>query len=400
MFSRRRFPSRYAWCSALILFVSTAFRFAFEARSYALYLGFAGLSLLNWQIVTETTGANRGLALAGLVLSLAAGISTHWFFILIVAPLCLGEVARTLLTTKRLDLAVWLAFGLGFVPLLFYGPLLKNARDFSGNFWAKPTLLSLITTYKNLAIPAAFLFGLYLLPRHFRRWPTAPVEERPSSGLAIHEIVACIGFACLPIMGITVALIMHGGYAPKYVMPTYLGIALLLTQVIFWVDQRIRLPNATFPIFLILFAICNYAVLTPLSPLSKSWYTWPVAHVDRPSILADTNQDLPIVITDSFLFLQQSYYRTRGCPLSYSYILHVKPDEDTTLLCMSRLRPLYDADIKEYEEFLQQYTRFYLLTSPGNLLRKRLVEDGWGLKILRKEHGTQLELVESNKSSK
>ena len=209
-------------------------------------------------------------------------------------------------------------------------------------------------------------------------------------------------------MGITVALIMHSGYTPYYVIPTYLGIALLLTQVIFWVDQRIRLPNATFPIFLILFAICNHAVLTPLSPLSKSWYTWPVAHVDRPSILADTNQDLPIVITDSHLFLQQSYYRTRGCPLSYSYILHANPDEDTTLLCMSRLRPLYDADIKEYEEFLQQYTRFYLLTSPGNLyralddrlLRKRLVEDGWGLKILRKEHGTQLELVESNKSSR
>ena len=175
LFSRRRFPSRYAWCSALILFVSPPFRSAFEARSYGLYLGLAGLALLTWQIATETTGANRALALAGLVLSLAAGISTHWFFILILAPLCLGEVARTLLTTKRLDLAVWLAFGLGVVPLLFYGPLLKNARGFSGNFWAKPTVLSLIKTYfdflKKPAIPVAFVFGLYLLPRRSRTWP-------------------------------------------------------------------------------------------------------------------------------------------------------------------------------------------------------------------------------------
>ena len=139
-------------------------------------------------------------------------------------------------------------------------------------------------------------------------------------------------------------------------------------------------------------------MLTPLSAASKSWYTWPVAHVDRPPILADTDDDLPVVITESHLFLQQSYYRTRGCPLSYCYILHENPDSDTDLLCMRRLRPLYDADIREYEEFLNQNARFSLLSLPGDQLRNRLVEDGWSLKILRQEHGTQLALVESNES--
>ena len=260
LFARRRFPSRYAWCSALILFASGAFDKSYEARSYAIYFGIAGLALLGWQVAVESSGARRWLALATLTISLAAGISTHWFFILMLIPLCIGEASRCFMTTKRPDLAVWLAFGIGFLPLLFYGPLLKNGRDFSGSFWARPTLHSIAFTYREFLpkalLPASVALAFCMLPRALRRWPTRPAEDMPSHpGLAPHEALAALGMSALPIFGCLFAYIMHGGYTSRYVVPAFMGLALLATEVISRADRYLRLPRIACPFALVLYAI-------------------------------------------------------------------------------------------------------------------------------------------------
>ena len=81
----------------------------------------------------------RPLALAGLWLSLAAAVSTHYYAVLIFLPLAAGELTRTW-TTKRVDFAIWAALLLGLLPLLAYMPLMAESRKYAATFWSRPDL--------------------------------------------------------------------------------------------------------------------------------------------------------------------------------------------------------------------------------------------------------------------
>src|SRR5262249_54774840 len=68
-FVSRRAPAVYGFLAMLFPLVTEAYIYAYEARSYALVLGFMGLALLCWQ---STAAERRLLPLAGLAMSLAA----------------------------------------------------------------------------------------------------------------------------------------------------------------------------------------------------------------------------------------------------------------------------------------------------------------------------------------
>jgi len=83
-FVLRRLPALYALLAMLFAYNSTRY-FATEARCYGLVLGCAGVALLCWQRVTERR--RRSLALFGLALALACGISLHYFTVFLLLPL-------------------------------------------------------------------------------------------------------------------------------------------------------------------------------------------------------------------------------------------------------------------------------------------------------------------------
>ncbi|MGD0649233.1 MAG: hypothetical protein ABR971_14705, partial [Acidobacteriaceae bacterium] len=115
--------------------LTASFRYSVEGRPYGLLLGLYALSLLCWQIATTddapqpTPGQSslpdgvqakplavragpRILPLIGLTLSIALAITSHYFGVLILIPISLGELSRIILR-KRLDLGVLAALILG-----------------------------------------------------------------------------------------------------------------------------------------------------------------------------------------------------------------------------------------------------------------------------------------------
>ena len=93
------------------------------------------------------------------------------------------------------------------------------------------------------------------------------------------------------------------------------------------------------------------------------------------------------------MFLQNAYYRSRTSPQSYTYILYDEPGEDTTRISMSRMRPLSDIDIEEYEEFRRNHDRFYLLAHTKHPVRLRLIEEGCKLELVHDGNEARLDLV-------
>ncbi len=222
--------SSYAALAALFLpFVSSAFRYAIEARPYGLVLGAGGIALVCWQAAAE--GERRRLALVGLALGLAAGICSHYYAVLLFFPLALGELVRTI-SRRRIDLPIWGAFALGAAPIALLLPLIANARGRIPDFWSKPRKGNLTEFYPWLFPnnPTIFLVlsGVVLVYLYRRNRPDSPpaaVESRRS--FPLHEVVAITVFVLFPTLGYFLAVFATGAFVQRYCLPAIMGISLL-----------------------------------------------------------------------------------------------------------------------------------------------------------------------------
>ena len=113
-FVRRLAGDRAAVIAMAIPLLTSSFRYSVEGRPYGLLLGLYALSLLCWQIAAldDDIRRSRLLPLAGLTLSIALAITSHYFGVLILIPVSLGELAR-IISRKRLDFGVLAALVLG-----------------------------------------------------------------------------------------------------------------------------------------------------------------------------------------------------------------------------------------------------------------------------------------------
>jgi hypothetical protein len=117
-FVRRLASTRSAVIAMTMPILTASFRYSLEGRPYGLLLGLYALSLLCWQNATlndvpaDTVTRSRLLPLTGLTLSIALAITSHYFGVLILIPVSLGELSRIIIR-KRLDFGVLIALALG-----------------------------------------------------------------------------------------------------------------------------------------------------------------------------------------------------------------------------------------------------------------------------------------------
>ena len=103
-FLRKRLPPLYAAVGVGFFLCTAAYDYSYEARSYALTLGFAMLALLSWQRAATEPRREKWLLL--LALALAAGISSNYFAVLAFFPIAAGELVRSV-ERRRIDLPIW-----------------------------------------------------------------------------------------------------------------------------------------------------------------------------------------------------------------------------------------------------------------------------------------------------
>ena len=255
--ARRRCSAPYAALALLTLPVTAAFGQATNARPYGLMLGFVGLALFCWQL---TNGSRwRPLALCGLAASLAAGVATHYYTILVLAPLGMAEVTRTIESgRKRIDVAVWVAFAMALAPLPVLWPLVAGARNLAaGASWLPVRLSDLKQTYLADFAPLFLLLaiGSFLLIR----LSTAPARPGNESAPAFtscskSEVALILGLIMLPILGFALGVTVTKAYVPRYVVAYVAGVALLLA----FVSNSLFRGRAVFGIMLALIMLVSF----------------------------------------------------------------------------------------------------------------------------------------------
>jgi Dolichyl-phosphate-mannose-protein mannosyltransferase len=226
----RRTSAVYGFLAMLFPFMTAAFNYVFEARAYALVLAFSAVGLLCWLWAVE--GRHRALALIGLAASLAAAISCHYYAVLSLFPLGLGEVVRSL-RRKRIDAGVWLAYGLSLSPLLVFLPLIKSARKFAPHFWAKAQWSSMAYFYEHFlltpsAVPLLVIFLAVVVYSTLRR-PQADAAEPPVRAcVPLHESAAAAGFLLIPVVGVVLAKTVVGALSDRYALPAVIGLSIIV----------------------------------------------------------------------------------------------------------------------------------------------------------------------------
>lgn len=232
----RRIASTWAAVFALVFPAFTgAFWFSGMMRPYGLLLGLFGLAMLSWQTAARRK-PQRALALVVLALTIALAINTHYYGVLLLVPLGVGELVRCC-QSRRLDRPMLVSLAAGMAGVVFLLPFLKGAAAFRTHYQTGLVPYQLIpqsynsilfgqaafSTSKNhlLAFALGLLFVLAL-------WSCLRQLSSKTLRLPLAELVFLVTLAALPFVACLLGRFVTGAMEPRYALGSVIGIAALL----------------------------------------------------------------------------------------------------------------------------------------------------------------------------
>lgn len=377
LFMRRRAEPLCALGAAALPVSSGILYYASEGRPYGLVVGFCGLILVCWQAAAE--GRNRRWAVAGLALSVAGAISSHYLAGLMLIPIGLAELIR-IRQNRRLDLPVYCAILAGLTPLLALLPQLAAMRVYKDGFWAQPSPQLLWDCFEfsgGLACIAGALLCIRPLARLRSRTESAPLADPP---LPLHEVVAAAGLFLSPLF-LFAAARFTGAFFPRYVLETVVGSSILCGVGIDRFSRR-------YPAIGLLFLISVTGILA----FQTAWTQIFRRMGNRPPMTAlmrsAVRSPYPLVVTGTHFFLEEHELGDASFSSHMWYIADttqakrfgVPPSDDLALLMLSRQVKI---PVARLDDFLSAHPSFDLMDVDGTL--------SWQLRYLY-EAGARIQL--------
>ncbi|MDP2996344.1 MAG: glycosyltransferase family 39 protein [Bryobacterales bacterium] len=401
LFVARRTNALYGAFAMLTPLSLTAFFYAVEARPYGLVVGFCALALLAWQSAAD--GRRRMVWLPVLALALAAGISSSYYAVLLLAPFGLGELVRTV-QRKAVDWGIWLAFGAGGGISFLYLPLVTRAvGGYLPRNWASPSIGAIFTMYgryfEDAIVPlVALVAGLSLLlllsgsnrkPESLGNWNRA----------FPHEIAAGIGLLLLPILGCAVAALHTKMITGRYVLSTILGITILFTLIAFRAARGSAAAGTV--LFLVaLGSVVAYQVPTRRYELRARRESTGTLR----TLLANQPADLPVVVNDPARFFEASHYQSPEIASRLFFLVDLAsskrygkiPYAGRGMLEMQRIAPV---QVQELAAFRKARSEFlvYWVKSDFEFVLAAVVADGASVQLVAAKGGEHLYLVKDRR---
>jgi hypothetical protein len=315
-FFRKPFGPLCAAMGIIGLYVGGSIYYASEGRPYGLVMGACGLSLLAWQKYRESSSVRWLALLAG---SLAFGFNSHYFAVLLGAPILAAEAASYAFN-RRADWKVIGTVLISYASCVFWIPFWNAAFEFRpviGNrigafefaFGVYPELLSTWYLVLVLVIAASDIF-----PGPFRK------GDSEKNALPLAEMVAVAVFVLLPFLGYGLAALGSGLFIPRYVLTTAVGASGVVAALLFRTGMHSR------PVVLYL-AFCAIALIVLFHGILQGKRI----HGDRSRLALRAERLLqnpgPVIVDDPYLFLPVFHYARPAlrekllCPLDRNVIL-------------------------------------------------------------------------------
>ena len=401
-FVRQRTSALDAAAAMSLPLVTMAYGFAHQARGYSLVLGSSALALLCWQSVG---GRRRGLALGGLALSLAAGVSSHYYAALALCAIGLGELCRSV-ARKRIDVPVWLMMALGLAPLVAYAPLIRSGMSNvlspsmrTQVFFMKPTLGRVPEYYTHLlgpALPAAVLsLVVVALALKLGLLEQGIEDRRSEEGPPLHELVAAGGFLLMPVFLYIAATLVTGYFMDRYTVAGVLGCATLLGFGLHHAAGRRQVAGV-----IVLGCLLVWFVAGQFVPQRLPHEFFREGVLETKDAMYPRGDDRPIAVANALLYLQMFRY---GSPEVVSRIRYVSDPHHAVRhvdfvaeLALRRLREWAPIKVEEYATFLAAHRSFWVYHNGMNQVEwlvAQLAADGWRVELHAQDRDLLLFLV-------
>jgi hypothetical protein len=390
----RRVRHLSALVGAVFLLCTPLAKFAYEARPYAPVVGCISAAILAWQRINDSRLYSIAVAVA-----LALAASFHYYAILVWPAFVLAE-ASVWIVHRHFRLSAWTALLAGALPALFFSPLLlKLHQYYAQNFWARPSITQVVLDYNwffncghwGWTIAAGVTVMLV-----YSRITKAEANNGPgqrqvqANVLPIEELTLALTLLWLPVIGVTAAIVAHGGMSTRYIMSTILGGALALGYAI----DRVRSAGRALLLVLLLVNYVSFSVG------SLTLETRAYATREANAIAAQQRAfDLPVVISDGIRYLQVAYY----APADVSRKLFVIADpraavasttykSDSVDLQLLVLRRYSSLQVEEYPGFVSSHPEFLLVLGGGEFdwWPARLAHEGYALRIVSAAGGAKI----------
>jgi hypothetical protein len=355
-----------ACVSLLFPLVTGAYWYAYEARAHGLVLAFCGIALISWQAAAERT-APRGFWLFALGGSLACALLTHSYAFLIVAPIVLGELWRTI-SRKRLDWPVWTTIAASSLALLASIPFVHAAVGVGSQSYFSANLGKLQMSYRELLIPggATILAGWLLLTCLFHE-ESEGVRHEP--GLRSYEVFALWAFVAIPVFEYAAAKITGAPFLSRYAISAIAGFAGLLGVA---VGKRPALAIGTILLLALQigFDFQKFASGSVLVEPSSGYQISTRIHQfsERYEWMAE-DKTLPIVLIDDLDFMTTSFYAPTSVASQLVYV--VWPNEGIIGEFSPRLRACCNSEpaVVGLADFLLSHDAFLVYGGPRSAYR-------------------------------
>jgi len=381
LFVRRYTSTAAAGVALLIPMCTAAYGFAYEARPYGLMLGAGAAVLLCWQRATES--ANRGPWLVGLTLSVAAALSSHWYALLVMIPLGLGELVR-LLRRRRIDIPMSAAIVVGVLPLIGFLPIIRTGRSLqhlTAPVWTlRSSVMAVVDAYHSLLQGSALMFLVLLLILAGFAARTSTRGTPPQAARVPPEVLAAVlGFLMIPVAGVILASVAIGEFNARYVLLTVIGVATAAGLGTAQLTARGRATGTALLAAAIVASLSNVARakvgLQERSAIAEQSGVFAILRCS--SALARSTA--PIVVTDVHSYGVLSFYAPESLAARFVYVTEYNAMASAVA---RRMNPQRGWRTIEYAELKEHTPQFYLyesqyangqITSP---LLARLVADG------------------------
>jgi len=356
---RRYVPAIFA-ASAFFMPYATGLRWrAMDARSYGMMFGWTALVLLAWDRMGREEG-RRNLWRVVFTLSLAALVSTHFYSILVLLPLALGEITRWI-QKRRIEWATVLCGVVGCIPYLIWLPILLSAsREYLGGLYSRVAFENLYTFFNTAVncMPLTVAFVLILAVMVLRRAPSATDAPEPSAAVAPASL--SIGFLLIPVAGFVGGLLVTGVFIQYHYAIVGAGFALGIPLALAVVSRHDRLIGLA-----LFIAIAGHGLFVTARGLSG------FRRYDRPyPTLAEVRKLIPeqhpdIVVPSPFEFLpfQEA---TRADPENNLVFLYDPAKSrqtiqiDTPDINALHLRGITPARFEPFDRYIAAHDRIYL----------------------------------------
>jgi hypothetical protein len=400
-FVRRLAGDRSAIIAMAVPLLTASFRYSVEGRPYGLLLGLYALSLLCWQTATldDDIPRNRIIPLTGLTLSIALAITSHYFGVLILIPVSLGELSRTYIR-KRLDFGVLTALALGLASVVLILPFQRalmvyrqhyyitgvNIRNIRLGYYALFLRESSGPILLEKLIEVIFvILALTLAVAGYRRFKRRPSTEH------IYTWVALLSMALLPLFGY-----LFGRFVTHTMEVRYVIAAIIAFAATFGIVLERKLRSNTF----------YYATLTLIVTAVIAINIWNIVEERRASnlILAGfqltpetsaalhQNPHEPIYLQSFNDFYLDTYYDPDPTLRPRFSLLYGQQQEirwlhhDTLYVTAVNMHTFVPISMTSYADFLNQ---------PSPLLILRYGLESWPYKQLDADHTPVTHIADS-----